>query len=107
MLTWLTKYVQQPLHRVIGLMSGTSVDGIDVAWTDIQGSGEGLRAELRGFVTVPFPDSVRQRVLRLSQNGSVEEATRLNIELGELFAAAALQLIREAGMQPGDFDLIG
>jgi anhydro-N-acetylmuramic acid kinase len=88
-------------------MSGTSVDGIDAALVEIEGSGETLQARLRHFVTVPFPEDVRQRVLRLCQGGSVEEVTTLNFMLGELFAEAALTVAADCRLPTANIDLIG
>jgi anhydro-N-acetylmuramic acid kinase len=107
MLAWLTHYTQKPTHTVVGLMSGTSVDGIDAAVVDIEGTGETLRARLRHFITVPFPEEVRQRVLRLCQGGEVTEVCVLNVVLGELFAQAALQVAADGGLTTNDIDLIG
>jgi anhydro-N-acetylmuramic acid kinase len=107
MLAWLTHYTQKQTHTVIGLMSGTSVDGIDAAVVDIEGTGETLRARLRHFITVPFPEDVRQRVLRLCRGGDVTEACTLNFVLGELFADAALKVTAHCSLFPADVDLIG
>jgi anhydro-N-acetylmuramic acid kinase len=107
MLRWLTHYVGQPSHRVVGLMSGTSVDGIDAALVEITGSGSTLRAQLQHFVTVPFPDEIRQRILNLCEGGSVTEVTKLNVVLGASFADAVLHLLGECGLQPTAIDLIG
>jgi anhydro-N-acetylmuramic acid kinase len=70
--------------RVSGLISGTSVDGIDVAVVDI---GE-TRLEVIAATTVPYPPEVRQAILSVS---SVAEVSRLNFLLGELFADAVKQ----------------
>ena len=67
------KKLEKQTLRVIGLMSGTSADGLDAALVDISGSGEGLRADVRGFVSLPYDDAVRGEILRLAsgdQGGS-------------------------------------
>ena len=107
MLSWLTKYAQKQTHTVIGLMSGTSVDGIDAAIVEIEGTGEALRARLKHFITVPFPEDVRQRVLRLCRGGDVTEVCALNVLLGELFAEAALNVTAHCSLLTADVDLIG
>jgi len=94
--------------RVIGLLSGTSVDGIDAALVRVQGSGEELRARLVGFRTTPFPASVRERLRAATGGGDVAagELARLDARLGRLFAGAALRLAaRHGGI--GRVDLIG
>ena len=67
--------------RVAGLISGTSVDGIDVAIVDIDDS----RLEVIAATTVPYPADVRQAILSVS---TVAEVSSLNFLLGELFAGA-------------------
>jgi anhydro-N-acetylmuramic acid kinase len=69
--------------RVAGVMSGTSLDGIDVAIVDISGK----RIETIAFHSTPYPAAVREALLNLS---SVAEVSRLNFLLGELYAKAIL-----------------
>jgi anhydro-N-acetylmuramic acid kinase len=91
--------------RVAGLISGTSVDGIDVAVVDI---GERIHlGESLGVVattTVPYPPEVRAAILSVS-NAATHTATiaRLNFLLGELFAEA----LKSAGVPLDSIELIG
>jgi anhydro-N-acetylmuramic acid kinase len=96
-------------RTVLGLMSGTSVDGIDAALVHIEGQERGARVELRAFATYPFPAPLRQRVFRLfdPDTARIDEICHLDFLLGELFAAAALELLREQGLVPDDVDLLG
>ncbi len=90
--------------KIIGLMSGTSCDGIDAALCEISGSGENLRASLLDFICVPFADELRERILRACDNKcDAQEIARLNVVLGEEFARAANHLIAAHGA----VDLIG
>jgi anhydro-N-acetylmuramic acid kinase len=104
--------------RVVGLMSGTSMDGIDAAVVEITGrsiklgkSGRSGRPSLRliAFQTTPYPDELRKRLLRLASGSAlpVAESCRLNARLGEEFAAAALRVIRRSGVARGSVGLIG
>jgi anhydro-N-acetylmuramic acid kinase len=95
--------------RVVGLMSGTSMDGIDAALVAIGGRPPRLTLALLAFQTTPYPDELRRRLLRLASGAplSVAEACRLNARLGEEFAAAALRIIRRAGVPRGRVGLIG
>src|SRR5581483_9740793 len=88
-------------------MSGTSVDGIDVALAEISGWGSGLRARLRHHEWRPFPAPLRKRVLNACLEANVAEICRLNFLLGERFAEAALHTIRAAGVRPQDIACIG
>jgi anhydro-N-acetylmuramic acid kinase len=56
--------------RVLGMMSGTSADGIDAALVRISGAPPSLSAQLEGHFHVPFPSYLRERILRLA-NGAV------------------------------------
>ena len=78
--------------RVLGMMSGTSADGIDVALVRISGAGPSLSIKFEGHHHVRFPASVRAAILRLANGGatSTAEISQLNFLLGEEFAAAAL-----------------
>lgn len=90
--------------RIIGLMSGTSADGVDACVASIGGRGARLSARVEAFLSVPYTRTVRRRVTEV---GSVEEVCRLNFELGELFARAALMVCKQAAIAPSDVDAIG
>ncbi|MBI2956087.1 MAG: anhydro-N-acetylmuramic acid kinase [Acidobacteria bacterium] len=98
--------------RVLGLMSGTSADGIDVALVRITGRRRHLRAKLENFCTIPYPARVRQAVLRLANANqkrvvSVAAVSQLNFLLGELFAEAAVRAARRFRVPLQSIDLIG
>src|ERR1700691_5783023 len=78
--------------RVLGMMSGTSADGIDVALVRIAGAPPSLSVKFEGHHHVRFPARVRAAILRLA-NGEMTttaEISQLNFLLGEEFAAAAV-----------------
>ena len=107
MSTWLNHYAQQNSWRVIGLMSGTSLDGIDAACIEISGNFPDWQVKLRGFITQPFSTELRERILQVCENGRVQELARLDIELGEVFADAALQVLAACEIVPENIDVIG
>jgi anhydro-N-acetylmuramic acid kinase len=98
-------------HRrtVVGLMSGTSVDGIDAVLVEIEGGGRGAVVRQLAFATYPFPPQLRERVFRLFDPATarVDEICRLDFLLGELFAAATFGLLHGYGLKPADVDLVG
>ena len=53
------------MARVIGLMSGTSVDGIDAALVDIFGTDLDIKIELIAGETYPYPTEIRERILEI------------------------------------------
>jgi len=95
--------------RVLGLMSGTSADGIDVALVRIAGAPPHLRAKLENFAALPFPSDVRAAVLRIANGAptTTEEISQLNFRLGQLFARAALDACRRFRIAPRKVALIG
>lgn len=99
----------KPERLVIGLMSGTSVDGIDAALVRIRGGGCGVSLQTEHFVTYPFDPAVRQAIFALFRPEASNVATvcQMNFVLGELFANAALRLMQDAGVRPEQVDLIG
>lgn len=93
--------------KVVGLMSGTSCDGVDAALVDIRGRGQSLQVKPLAFQTLAYPASLQQRIMAVSVAGSVTDVCHLNVLLGEWFAKAALRVIKEGGLRPSAVDLIG
>jgi anhydro-N-acetylmuramic acid kinase len=95
--------------KVLGLMSGTSADGIDAALIDISGRPPQLDVELISHTHIPFAAEQRADIFTLFDpaTGTVDRICHMNFRLGECFAAAAFQAIEGAGLKPGDIDLIG
>ncbi len=86
--------------RVAGIMSGTSLDGIDVAVVDI----EDRRIDVVTHSTMPYPDKVRAHILAVSDaTAHVSQISRLNFTLAELYARA----VRKCGTPLATIDLVG
>lgn len=94
---------------IVGLMSGTSADGIDAALCEITGEPPHLNATIVHAIAQPYPDGFQARILNASQpdTGRVDELSRMNFALGELFAQATVRVISESGRKPHEIDLIG
>ncbi len=94
--------------RVIGLMSGTSLDGIDAVLAEFTGESEAeLEWRVLGFVTQPYTLDQRNTIHRAILQGSAEAIDRVHAWLGEWFAEAALAVCEPAGLAPDAVDLIG
>jgi anhydro-N-acetylmuramic acid kinase len=95
--------------RVLGLISGTSADGIDVALARIEGAPPRLRARIENFLTVPYPAPVRRAILRVAEGvgTTTEEISQLNFLIGELFAEAAIAACRRFRVSLTKIDLVG
>jgi anhydro-N-acetylmuramic acid kinase len=94
---------------VLGLMSGTSADGIDVALARISGSPPNLNVKLLGYTSLGFPPVIRKEILHVAEQQAITagELSQLNFCLGELFAAAALAACRRFRVSPRRISLIG
>ena len=105
----LVALMEKPSRLVIGLMSGTSADGVDAALCRITGHGTATKVEQLGFVFDPFDTQVRDEILRLAggQEATAADFCRINFLLGRLYAETSLRLCRECGVEPKDIDLIG
>ncbi|GAX91732.1 anhydro-N-acetylmuramic acid kinase [Effusibacillus lacus] len=92
----------------IGLMSGTSVDGIDVAIVGISGKPPELKVRLRHFEAIPYEEEIRERIFRLfrPETSSVLEICDMNFALGHVYADAVLQTIRSSGIDPSEIAFI-
>lgn len=91
--------------KAIGLMSGTSADGVDAALVEL-GESEG-RVSLIEYLEVPFPAPVRQEILSLCEDGRVDAICRMDAALGEWFADVALRVCERAGISAEEVDVIG
>jgi len=94
---------------VLGLMSGTSADAINVALARISGKPPRLRAKLLHHTSFPYPRDVRAALLQLAEGRptSTRGISQFNFLLGELFACAALDACRRFRIAPRRIALIG
>jgi len=94
---------------VLGMMSGTSADGIDVSLARIGGAPPSLNAKLLGHTSVKFPPALRKEILRVAEQQPITAGTmsQLNFRFGELFADAAIAACRKFRVSPKRISLIG
>ncbi|HBA26743.1 MAG TPA: anhydro-N-acetylmuramic acid kinase [Nitrospinae bacterium] len=95
--------------KAIGLMSGTSADGVDAAIVEIKGKGLDYKASLITFKKFQFSKDLRELIHKVStpEYGRVDLICQLNFLIGELFAKAAIGVVKKAGYKMRDIDLIG
>ena len=102
---------------VVGLMSGTSADGIDACLVEIHNTnpkdpaprGKNLKVKPIGYRTYKFPQEVQQKIIQVSDPSyqNLDEVLRLNMALGEYFAQAVFSLVKDLGQKMDKIDLIG
>lgn len=94
---------------VVGLMSGTSLDGADAALVRIVRSQQDCSVELKHFITNPYPEEVRQALFRVASGQTVPAGfiSHLGILLGRLYSEAVKDVCRAAGVPLDRLDLIG
>lgn len=93
---------------VAGIMSGTSMDGIDVALVEIAGSGLRSKIRLLAFACYPYPADVQNRLLRLAEGEAVpaNEISDLDFILGRIYANAVIKCADEFGIAMDSLDLV-
>ncbi|MCY4404595.1 MAG: anhydro-N-acetylmuramic acid kinase [Candidatus Poribacteria bacterium] len=101
--------IQKEKKLIIGLMSGTSADGIDVALVEVAGSGTTTEIWLKAFETIPYTSEIRSRIFDLFsvETARVDEICTMNFMLGKLFAESVLTVLDKVGVPPPQVDLIG
>jgi anhydro-N-acetylmuramic acid kinase len=99
-----------PSHTklVLGMMSGTSADGIDAALVQISGAPPNLKINLLNHTQQPFPPQVRTGILRIAEQSPLtpEEFSQLHARLGHTYAQAALAACKKFHISPNKIDLI-
>ncbi len=90
-------------------MSGTSLDGVDVAVARLEGSGPNLDAELIGHAAFPYPPDLRALLLDNSapESSTVLDLSQLNFRLASEYERAVRAAVNEAGLSLADVDLVG
>ena len=98
-----------PVQLAIGLMSGTSVDGVDAALVERAGEGADVTYRFVRGVTVAYPDPTRELVLQCcaGRRVSTGQIGRLGVLLADAFAHAVHDLLEHATCRPHQVTVIG
>jgi anhydro-N-acetylmuramic acid kinase len=93
---------------IIGLMSGTSLDGLDVALCKISGSGKSTKLDLIKFATVPYAESTKKRIQEVFAKPQVnfQRLCELNAWVGKLHGDLVLQCLKKWRIKPSAIDVI-
>ncbi|MFZ1703747.1 MAG: anhydro-N-acetylmuramic acid kinase [Saprospiraceae bacterium] len=95
-------------RRIIGLMSGTSLDGLDIAICNFIGSGSNTNVRLEYFKTIPYTYVLTTGIQKVFAKGKIDfqHLCQLNKVLGDWYAQKILELLQELNLETGDIDLI-
>src|SRR5215470_16568687 len=94
---------------VLGLMSGTSADGIDISLAHISGAPPQLKSQLLRHTSVKFPRALQKEILRVAEQQPISagQLSQLSFRLGEIFAEAALTACKRFRIPSKKIALIG
>ncbi len=92
----------------IGLMSGTSLDGVDTVLCEINGIDENTQVTQIDFLTLPFQKDLKDKLLRLLSNHqtNTRALSSLNFELGYFFAQAVKEILKNNKLESSDVSFI-
>jgi len=95
-------------RTIIGLMSGTSLDGLDVALCEFQNAGIETKIKTVHFKTISYTPDFKAELRSISSQPLVDlqKVTLLNAYIGNYFAELILKCLKEWGIKPADVDLI-
>ena len=101
--------VNKTKRVVIGILSGTSVDGVDVVLLKISGKNFATRIKVIDFKTYPVSSELKKFIIECSsgKSGNPENICRLNFMAGNLFADSVIKIIKKNKLLTKDIDLIG
>jgi anhydro-N-acetylmuramic acid kinase len=108
-LAGLRDYLARPSHLVVGLMTGTSADAVDAALVRFEGLGLESSHTLVAYRQSPLEAPLRREILEVAAASTLppERLMRLDAALGARYAAAVLELLADAGVEPSAVDAIG
>ncbi|MDW8231018.1 MAG: anhydro-N-acetylmuramic acid kinase [Saprospiraceae bacterium] len=104
----LAALAQKPQRTILGLMSGTSLDGLDLALCAVEGAGPGTRVRVLQFDTAPFEAAFQAEIRRVFAQRQVDfqHLVLLNVVVAEKHAALIHEALQRWGVSAADIDLI-
>lgn len=105
----LAETASKDTKKIIGLMSGTSLDGLDIALCEVRGSGQNTEVELLRFATSDYDDSLRQRLKPITSvsEAKLQDVCLLHSWLGNYHGELVLRYLERWEVSPSEVDCIG
>jgi anhydro-N-acetylmuramic acid kinase len=97
------------LLKILGLMSGTSLDGLDIALVEIYETRNNFHIKNISFKTYDYTQELKDKLLKNidPEQAKLNELSDINFELGHLFSDYILEFLEENNLKPDEIDLIG
>jgi len=92
--------------NVLGLMSGSSMDGLDLCLTEIYRVSDGIDAKINKFTTIPYSPEFHAALASLL-SGNTETICHMNFEIGRIWTEMIRQFFKQIGISEKEIDLIG
>jgi anhydro-N-acetylmuramic acid kinase len=104
----LAELFTKPSRLIVGLMSGTSLDGVDAAIVRIEGSGLDSKVELVHFSSTAYEDKLREKIKELCsiEHSDVAQVCGMNFRMAYVLADAVKQAVAAAALSMDDIDLV-
>ncbi|MCX6165256.1 MAG: anhydro-N-acetylmuramic acid kinase, partial [Ignavibacteriae bacterium] len=105
----LIELVKKKERKVVGILSGTSVDAVDVALLHIKSTGFNTSIQVIDFQSFKIPNNLKEYILKCSRKGEndVEDICKLNFLIGRLFANCINKFLKARNISNKSIDLIG
>src|ERR1700709_1965657 len=104
----LVNIAQKEEKLCIGLMSGTSLDGLDIALCRFCGNGLNTKFELLNFITIPYRDELKTEIQKVfaRKDADLEKVCLLNEYIGSFHGELVLQALKQWNVKPTVVDFI-
>lgn len=99
---------EKPVRKIIGLMSGTSMDGLDIAVCQVSGAGKNTSVTVIHFETVVYESALKNKIFRIFAKKDIDfvHLCQLHAFLGTFYSSTILRILKQLNIQPSDIDLI-
>jgi anhydro-N-acetylmuramic acid kinase len=104
----LYRIAKKPKKQILGLMSGTSLDGLDLALCEFEGTGLNTKFQLKQFVSLPYSSEFKESIQAVFAKEQIHfpSLSTLNAEIGIKHSELILRALQSWGLKPGEIDLI-